>query len=393
MSTDKKAQKRKILFASAIRSEYDILYSVMRAVDNHPKTETNLVVMGAHLTQMYGQTADLVEHDGFNIVGHFETLLNSDTAAGRAKSLAIELMSVVDVLNSTRPNIVVSMGDREEALTMAVAGAYMSIPVAHIGGGDHADDGNIDNAVRHAVTKLSHLHLVTTQRSAERVIRMGEEPWRVSVVGAPGLDRLLTTPTLSRRALSDYLNFDVSRDRLIIVIQHSISLEIEQAGHQMRTTLEAVSELKVPTLVSYPNSDAGSHRIIEMINDFSARCSFIRPYKNLPREVFVNLMRNADVLVGNSSCGIIEAPLLKLPVINVGARQRDREHTDNVIFVDHDTSEIRQALEKVLYDDSFKERVENCLNPYGDGHAGKKIAQILADVPINQQLVGKKITY
>jgi GDP/UDP-N,N'-diacetylbacillosamine 2-epimerase (hydrolysing) len=191
MSTDKKGRKRRILFISAIRSEYDILYSVMRAVDGHPKTEANLIVAGAHLAQMYGKTADLITHDGFRIVGHFETLLNSDTAAGRAKSLAIELMGVVDVVDFTRPDIVVAMGDREDALTIAVAGAYMNIPVAHIGGGDHADDGNIDNSVRHAVTKLSHIHLVTTGRSGQRVISMGEEPWRVNGWGPPGLTACL----------------------------------------------------------------------------------------------------------------------------------------------------------------------------------------------------------
>jgi GDP/UDP-N,N'-diacetylbacillosamine 2-epimerase (hydrolysing) len=393
MSTNKKGRKRRILFISAIRSEYDILYSVMRAVDSHPKTEANLIIAGAHLAQMYGKTADLITHDGFRIVGHFETLLNSDTAAGRAKSLAIELMAVVDVVDFTRPDIVVAMGDREDALTIAVAGAYMNIPVAHIGGGDHADDGNIDNSVRHAVTKLSHIHLVTTSRSGQRVINMGEEPWRVNVVGAPGLDRMLTTPILSKRDLSDYLNFDISHDTFILIIQHSISCEIEQAGQQMRTTLEAVSGLRIPALVSYPNSDAGSQRIIEVINDFSVRYPFIKPYRNLPRDIFVNLMRNAGALIGNSSCGIIEAPLLKLPVVNIGARQRDREQADNVIFVDHDASEIGRALQMALHDDSFKKRVENCLNPHGDGHSGERIAQILADVSIDRKLVAKKITY
>jgi GDP/UDP-N,N'-diacetylbacillosamine 2-epimerase (hydrolysing) len=161
----------------------------------------------------------------------------------------------------------------------------------------------------------------------------------------------------------------------------------------MRMTLEAVAGLGIPTLVSYPNSDAGSQRIIEAINDFSVRYTFIKPYQNLPRDIFVNLMRNAGALIGNSSCGIIEAPLLKLPVVNIGARQRDREHADNVIFVDHDASEIGRALQTALHDDSFKKRVENCLNPYGDGHSGEKIAQILAEVSIDQKLVAKKITY
>ncbi|MBN1572783.1 MAG: UDP-N-acetylglucosamine 2-epimerase (hydrolyzing) [Deltaproteobacteria bacterium] len=393
MSTERAKKKRRVLFVTAIRSEYDILYSVMRAVDERPETETNLVVTGAHLSELYGNTADLVELDGFEVVGRFETLLNSDSAAGRVKSLAIEIMGLVDVLDRARPDIVIAMGDREDALAVATTAAYMSIPVAHIGGGDHADDGNIDNSIRHAVTKLSHLHFATTERSAKKILDMGEEEWRVNVVGAPGLDRLLTTKDLSKKEIGDYLEFDIESDRLLVVIQHSISVEIEEAGMQMQKTLEAVSGLEIPTLVGYPNSDAGSHRIIDVINDFARRHPFIRPYKGLPRNIFVNILRHADVLVGNSSAGIIEAPLLKLPVINIGARQRNREHAENVIFVDFDLSEIREALNRALSDKDFLDRVSRCENPYGDGHAGEKIAKVLAETKIDRRLIEKKITY
>lgn len=385
--------KRTILFTTGIRSDYDILYSVMRAVDQHPQMEAGLVITGAHLAELYGHTVEQVEHDGFRVVARIESLLNSNTAAGRVKSAAIQLQSLVDVFTQVHPAIAVAMADREEALTVAMAGAYMGIPIAHIGGGDHADDSNVDNAVRHAVTKLAHLHLVTTSRSAERVIRLGEEPWRVHVVGASGLDRLLTEEAISPRVLSDALDFDIAQGPLAVVIQHSISTEIEEAGLQMRTTLEAIAGLGIRTLISYPNSDAGSHQIIHVIEDFAARYPFMQAYKNLPRSIFVNLLRHADVLVGNSSCGIIEAPLLKLPVVNVGRRQVGREHAKNVLFVQHDIGQIQEAVHKALSDPEFGARVRACQNPYGDGHAGERIAKILAETPFDERLLAKRNTF
>ena len=393
MSTKRGRAKRRILFTTGIRADYDILYSVMQGVNRHPKTESLLVVTGAHLTSLYGHTVDEVERDGFHVIARIESLLNSDTKAGRVKSAAIQLMGLVDVFAQVRPDIVIAMADREEALTVAMAGAYMSIPIAHIGAGDIAEDGNIDNAVRHAVTKLAHIHLATTQQSAERVIKMGEEPWRVHVVGAPGLDRLLTVELMSHDALHQYLNFDVTQGPLAIVIQHPIISEVDEAGAQMRITLEAVSRMGLRAFVSYPNSDAGGQQIIDVINEFAEHNPSIQAYKNLPRNIFVNLLKNADVLIGNSSCGIIEAPLLKLPVVNVGKRQLGREHAENVIFVPHDLERIQTAIRQALEGEVFLERVRYCSNPYGDGHAGERIARILAEVPLDKRLIYKKNTF
>ncbi len=391
MSTE--VPRRRILFTTGIRSDYDLLYPVMRAVDQEPRTAVNLVVTGAHLAGLYGHTVEQIEADGFQIVARIESLLNSDTAAGRVKSAAVQLQGLVDVCAQVRPAIVVAMADREEALTVAMAGAYMGIPVAHIGGGDFAEDGNVDNAVRHAVTKLAHLHLVTTPRSAERVIRMGEEPWRVHVVGASGLDRLLATEEIPRAELSKALQFDVTEGPLALVIQHSISTEIDDAGRQMRATLEAIVGLGLRALISYPNSDAGSQQIIAVIEEYAARHPSLRAYRNLPRAVFVNLLRIVDVLVGNSSCGVIEAPLLKLAVVNVGRRQVGREHADNILFVPHDVAQIQEAIRRALYDPGFRSQVRGCQNPYGDGHTGERIAKILAEVPIDERLVAKFNTF
>lgn len=386
-------EPRVVVFTTAIRSEYDILYSVIRAVEDHSDLTPQLVVSGAHLTELYGKTEDLIALDGFPVIARIENLLNADTAAARVKSAAVQLTSLVDVFAQARPDIVIAMADREDALTVAVAGAYMGIPVAHIGAGENANDGNVDNAVRHAVTKLAHLHFATTQKSAERVTQMGEEPWRIHVVGAPGLDRLLSVEKMPREELLKHLPVEGDRPPQALVIQHPISTEIEQAGDQMRTTLESLVGLEMETLVSYPNSDAGSQRMIRVIEEYAARYPFLHAYRNLPRPIFVNLLRTIEVLVGNSSCGIIEAPLLHLPVVNVGTRQRDREHAENVIFVPHEVERIQEGIKRALYDESFKAKVQDCTNPYGDGHAGERIAQILAEVAVDDRLLGKRSTY
>jgi len=386
--------KRKVLFVTGIRSEYDILYSIIKAVRESAALEPEVVVTGAHLSPMYGNTSKEVEGDGFPIVARIESLLNSDTPAGRVKSAAIQLSGLVEVFIRSRPDFVIAPMDREEAINVALAGAYMGIPVVHVGGGDTAEDGNIDNAVRHAVTKLSHLHMVTTERSAERVIGLGEEPWRVHVVGAPGLDRLLTTPKMEPDALWGTIGFDPAGKPFALVIQHSILTDVERSGSKMATTLDSLVQLGVPTFVGYPNSDAGSQQIIEAIESYAQRYPhLIHKFQNLSRLEFVNLLRRTHVMVGNSSCGIIEAPLFHIPVVNVGPRQRGREHAENVLFVDHDAMQIQEAVRKSLHDPEHRRVVAECVNPYGDGRAGRRIADILEVQEIDDRLKHKRNTF
>jgi len=385
---------RTILFVTAIRSEYDILFSVMRAVQAHPDLELKVIVTGAHLSPMYGYTVLEIEKDGFPIAARIESLLNSDSYAGRVKSAAIQLIGFVDIFSQTQPDFVIAPMDREEAITVAIAGAYLNIPVVHIGGGDTAANGHIDNSVRHAVTKLSHLHMVTTNRSRDRVIALGEETWRVHVVGAPGLDRLQSTPDMPAEKLWKNVGFDPDGQPCIVVIQHPTFPDIEKADQQMRITLQAVIDAQFPAFVSYPNTDAGSQKVIAVIDEFKRRYPpFIHKYKNISRLEFVNLLRRAHVLVGNSSCGIIEAPLLKLPVVNVGERQVGRENAENVLFVDHDRDQIESAIRKAVFDNEYRRYVAHCTNPYGDGHAGEKIAKLLAEIPLSNQLTEKMITF
>jgi GDP/UDP-N,N'-diacetylbacillosamine 2-epimerase (hydrolysing) len=268
----------------------------------------------------------------------------------------------------------------------------MNIPVAHIGGGDRVI-GNVDDQIRHAVTKLAHLHFTTNADSAKRILRMGEQEFRVLDVGNPGLDRLLQVPHLTLEETSQRLGFAMPEDKtLLLVIQHVISTEIDDAYRQMFVTLEAVADLGLTAVLSYPNSDAGGQQMIRAIREFE-HLPHLHVFKNIPRLEFVNLMRHADCLLGNSSAGILEAPLLKLPAVNVGNRQKGRLHAENVQFVPHDLKIIKAAVNKACFDQDYISLLQKCENPYGDGSSSIRIANALASTVIDTSLLIKDIAY
>lgn len=383
---------KKILAVTGIRSEYFILQPVFEEIVRHTKLSLRVVVTGTHLSPLYGNTHQLVERDGFETI-QLETLLSSDRFSGRSKSLGIQIMGLTDIVAREKPDWLLVLGDREESLATAAVGAYMNIPVAHICGGDRVV-GNIDDSVRHAVTKLAHLHFPTTKENGERILKMGEEPWRVKVVGNPALDSIRNQPCLSYAEINMRLGTNLKENEpFILLIKHPLSSEVEKAQTQMETTLQAVAELGIKTIIIYPNSDAGSFGMITEIERYTATYSFMKAFKTLPRDIFVNLQRKAALLLGNSSCGLLEAPFLKLPVVNVGNRQQQRQHAENIIFVPHDKESIKAAINRALYDESFKNLCKNCNNPYGDGYSGERIARIIAETEINELLLNKQIVY
>jgi GDP/UDP-N,N'-diacetylbacillosamine 2-epimerase (hydrolysing) len=383
---------RRILGVTGIRSEYDIMSSVYRAIEDHPQLELQLAVTGAHLSDSYGRTVQEIRNDGFTIADEIESLVNGDQASARVKGMGIQLQGLVQTVLRVNPDWLLVLGDREESMTTALVGAYMNIPVAHVAGGDRVI-GNVDDQIRHAVTKLAHLHFTTNAESAERILALGEQAFRVLNVGNPGLDRLLQVPKLTLAEIGQRLGITVSEDKpLVLVIQHIISSEINDAYRQMRITLEAIADLDLTAVLSYPNSDAGGQQMIRAIREFE-HLPHLHAFKNIPRLEFVNLMRHAACLVGNSSAGILEAPMLKLPVVNVGNRQKGRLHAENVQFVPHDKSLIKYAINKACFDSSYSLLVERCVNPYGDGHASLRIANELSSTSIDANLLIKDITY
>lgn len=384
--------KRVILGVTGIRSDYDIMSSVFKAIAAQPQLELKIVATGAHLSEAFGRTVEDIRSDGFVVEEEVENLLTGDQASSRVKGLAIQLQGLVQTVARLRPDILLVLGDREEAMTTALVGAYQNIPVAHIAGGDRVI-GNVDDQVRHAVTKLANLHFVTNQASAERVLRLGEQPFRVHQVGHPGLDRYVLEPRMTCAQLSSRLKFALAEgEKFILLIQHAISTEIQGAFWQMKTTLEAVHELGVKAILSYPNSDAGGLQMIRAIGEYEDQ-PLIHVEKNLPRSDFINLMRRASCLVGNSSAGILEAPLLKLPVVNIGNRQVGRLHAENVQFVPHEKGKILEALRRAVFDEAYRQSVTTCSNPYGDGQSSARIAQLLATIPIDRELLIKDLTF
>jgi len=292
---------------------------------------------------------------------------------------------LTDKVKKIKPDIILLLGDRAEMLAGAIVGTYLTIPVAHIHGGDISS--TVDEIVRHAITKLAHIHFPATEKSAERIIKMGEESWRVHVVGAPGLDLIVNEKLLSKEEICKNLSLDPKKP-IFLVIQHPVTMEIEQAEKQMRETMEAITHLKQQTVVVYPNADAGGRKMVEVIKEYE-KYPFIKLFKNIPHKEYLSLMKYAAVMIGNSSSGIVEAPSFKLPVVNIGTRQEGRERANNIIDADYDKEEIKKAIKKALSPE-FKEKVKKCKNPYGDGKTGERVANILDKIKIDNRLLQKK---
>jgi GDP/UDP-N,N'-diacetylbacillosamine 2-epimerase (hydrolysing) len=382
--------RRKVAVVTGTRAEYGILYPVLKAIEQHPKLQLSLIATGMHLSREFGYTVQELEKDGFHVDARVDMLLSDDTLAAMSKSIGIGIIGLAQAWEQIHPDAIVVLGDRVEPLAAAISGAYMNIPIAHIHGGD-TGKGGLDESARHAITKFAHIHFPATKKSAERIIDMGEDRWRVHTVGSPALDTILHQPLLPPKTIAKKLGLDLSRPS-ILVLQHPVTTQAEDAAEQMRQTLQAIVGFQYPTIVIYPNSDAGGRRMIEVVKQYEDY-SFIRTFKSLPRREYLSLMRVVSVMVGNSSSGIIDAPSLGLPAVNVGIRQEGRERGKNVIDVAHKKSDIARALERALSDKKFLAEVKKCESPYGDGKAGPRIAEVLSEIAITPRLLQKKITY
>jgi len=380
---------RKIAVITGTRAEYGIFRSVLREIEANPELDLSLIVIGMHLSDEFGYTVKEIERDGFTVDAKINILHTEDTGAAMAQSIGKSVVKTAKALGKIKPDILLILGDRSEMLVGALSATYMGIPIAHIHGGDIS--GNVDEPVRHAITKLAHIHLAATEESASRIIKMGEEPWRVHVVGAPGLDSILNEKMPEPSEVAGKYGLDLSKP-VLLVVQHSVITEAEDASNQIRQTLEAIRELGYQTVLVYPNADAGGRRMIDVIKEYE-KYPFLETYKSLPRDEYLGLMRIAGVMVGNSSSGIIEAPSFGLPVVNIGRRQAGRQRAENIIDVDYDKKEIIKAIQYALEDEEFREKAKNCKNFYGDGKAGTRIAKVLSQVKADRRLLEKRMTY
>jgi len=386
------ANKRKVCVVTGTRAEYGLLKTVMEKIKSSDKLKLQILVMGMHLLPEFGLTIKNIEEDGFKIDGKITFRMKSDTKKSMVENLGFAIIDTVGVFDELKPDIVLVLGDRFEIFSAAIAASYSGRILAHIAGGDKAQAG-YDEYTRNAITKITHLHFPETKKSAERIIKMGEDPKHVFTVGSMVLDTILNKPLPSKQELYRKYNLDEER-HIFLVVQHSLSTSPEDAEGEIRTMLGAVMEFDAQIIGIYPNIDPGGKKMIEIIKDFEKRYSKkMKWYKSLSFEEYLGIMKIADVMIGNSSSGIRESSPFHLPVVNIGPRQKDRERGGNVIDVGYKKIEIIEAIKKALHDKEFKEKVKKCKTPYGDGTASAKIVKILSNIKIDKSILEKQIAY
>jgi UDP-hydrolysing UDP-N-acetyl-D-glucosamine 2-epimerase len=377
---------RTIGVVTVARSDYGIYRPVLQAIQDDPDLHLQLFVGGMHLSPEFGRTVEAIEEDDFEIAERVEMLLSSHAPEGIAKSMGLGTIGFAQAYARSRPDLLLVLGDRFEMHAAVVAALPFKLPVAHIHGGE-LTEGAIDDALRHSITKMSHLHFVATEPYAQRVIQMGEEPWRVVVSGAPSLDNLRHVPLLSREALADRYDVDLD-DPFFLVTYHPVTLEYEQTRSQIDALLAALEEIGATVIFTYPNADTGSRLIIERVRDFIADHQRAYFLVNLGTQGYFSMMNHATAMIGNSSSGIIEAASFQLPVVNIGIRQRGRVRGENVIDVGYSKEEILAGIEQATAP-SFQRAISNLVNPYGDGQAAERIVEKLRQVELGQSLLLK----
>ena len=374
---------RRILYVTGTRADFGLMRATLQQIQASSSLELRVLVTGVHLDAYYGDTVREIEESGLQIVAHVPIPLLRGENGDMARAIGYELLGVVEVLERERPDIVLLLGDRGEMLAAALASLHLNIAVAHIHGGELS--GTVDEPVRHAISKLSHYHFTATERARERLIRMGESESNIFVTGAPGLDQIAGTRKADRANLFQQNGFNPEMP-LAMVLFHPVLQSALEAGQQTESLMRSIVEdLKYQVLVLLPNSDTGSDRIRTVLEKFaSKRCKLLT---HLPREEYLAWMTVADVLVGNSSSGIIEAASLGLPVVNVGDRQNCRERNSNVVDVRPEQPDITQGIRLAeSMPRSFK-------NIYGDGHAGERIVDLLENLPLTTDLMNKCNAY
>jgi UDP-hydrolysing UDP-N-acetyl-D-glucosamine 2-epimerase len=382
---------RKVCVVVTARPSYSRIKTALKAIEAHADLELQLVVAASALLDRYGTAIHYIEEDGFQIAARVYMVLDGENLTSMAKTTGLGLLELATVFDNLKPDIVVTIADRYETLATAIAASYMNIPVAHIQGGEVT--GSIDEKVRHAVTKLADVHFVATEKSAERVVKMGEDPAQVFVTGCPSIDlacEIMADPTLNFDPFVKYggvgAPVDLSNGYLV-VMQHPVTTEYERARKHVFETLYAVRDSKLPSLWFWPNVDAGSDGTSGGIRTFREREApdNIHFFKNMSPTDFLRLIYNSRCLLGNSSVGIRESSFLGVPVVNIGTRQAGRERNSNVIDVDYDREQIIRALQLHMSNGRYSKDVL-----YGDGKAGHRIADLLSEVPLR---IDKRLMY
>jgi UDP-hydrolysing UDP-N-acetyl-D-glucosamine 2-epimerase len=379
--------RRRIAVVTSSRADYNHLYWPLRDLAAHPDVDVGVIVMGPHLSPEFGLTARQIEADGFHVSARVECLLSSDSDVGMAKTIGVAVLGLADALDRLRPDLLLLIADRYEMLAPASVALALRIPVAHIEGGE-VTEGAIDDAVRNALTKMSHVHFTSTEAARGRVIALGEEPWRVHRAGAPSLDHLRRTRLLSRADLEARLGGTLPPSP-VLVGYHPVTIAPDTLC-EADALFAALAEMPGPFVFSYPNADAGGRALVERTRAFAASRGDgdARVFVNLEPVLYWSVLREAGLFLGNSSSGIMETASFGVPAVNVGLRQRGRERPRNVIDVEADAAAIVEAVGRGR-SEAFRRSLEGMDNPYGDGRASGRIVEVLTTVPLGPDLLMK----
>ena len=394
-------KKRVVAVFTGNRAEYGLQFPILRAIEKHSDLEYRLLVSGAHLDPNFGSTLDEIRNDGFRIDAEIKIEMDAASLFATAQAIGSGVLAISKVLDEMRPDIMVVYADRFEGFAAVIAATQMNIPTAHIEGGDLTEGGALDDSVRHAMTKLAHLHFTTNVQASNRILGMGEEPWRVNTVGFPAIDLISEGNFATKVEITEQLGLDLSRPVLLFT-QHSVSTEFERAAEQVEPSIDAIKRLAndgIQTVLTYPNNDAGGQAIISELDAFGAskyRNTQVR--RSLGRYLYhgiLALARDPDIRVaclGNSSSGLKETPAFGCPTVNIGSRQEGRLRGENVLDAGYSSNEIYNQIQRSLFDDDFRDLCREAKNPYWLGEAGPKIAEVLATTPLGQDLIRKRMT-
>jgi len=379
--------KRRIAVVTTSRADYSHLYWPLHDLSRHPDVDLQLIAMGPHLSPEFGHTVREIEQDGIPIAARIECLLSSDTDVGMAKTIGLATLSLADCLGQMRPDLLLLIADRYEMLAPASVALALRIPLAHIEGGE-ISEGAIDDAVRHALTKMSHVHFTSTFAARDRVIALGEEAWRVHRAGAPSIDHLRRDTLYTLEQLQAQLQIEV-KSPSTVVAYHPVTIltDTTQEADELFTALREVSG---QILFCYPNADAGSRELIQRTEQFRAHRPDTHIFVNLPALTYWSLLRQAAIMIGNSSSGIMETPSFALPTVNVGMRQQGRERSRNILDAAPDQADILAKI-AIARSEQFRVSLKGMENPYGDGRASEKIVEVLTSVPLGEELLVKKM--
>ena len=391
--------KRKIAIFTGNRAEYGLQYPIISAIASHPKLDYYLFVSGAHLDEDFGYTRGEIEKDGFRVWQEIKAETKADDLLSTNQAIGHIILNLSEALSKLGPDVLVVYADRFEGFAAVIAGSQMGIPVAHIEGGDITSGGALDDSVRHSMTKLSHLHFTTNEEAARRIERLGEQNWRIFNAGYPLIDLIKQEKFATLQEIQQKLPLNVEKP-VIIFTQHSITTELGDVALQIEPSLEALklySKKGVQVIITYPNNDAGGRRIIKEVENLSG-LSNVTIVPHLGRHLYHGILNlcgkeGLGVCVGNSSSGIKETPEFGCPFVHIGSRQKGRLSSTNIIDTDYDKDQIVEAIEKSLFDTGFRDECRRCKNPYGEGNAGRKIAETLASIRIDKNLIQKNMTY